>query len=158
MPKKLSDAEWSDIRTRYELGGGIRAIARDYNIPHGTIQNRIKKQNWKQELASKVTDLTNKIDEISHIIKPEQVAIIEEHLHQEIEQRLAINKGLHNIAKGGMTIHNIILKNTYKKVLAGQISEKEAAQILSNQGLKITSIRDISNLETNINDLKVRKQ
>ena len=49
MAKHLSEKIWFEIKTRYQMGDPIRAIARDYNITDGAIHHRIKKEQWDQQ-------------------------------------------------------------------------------------------------------------
>lgn len=85
MAAKLSDQQWLDIRTKYELGNAIRSIAREYDIPHGTIQARIKKESWSQEMASKVSVIQQEISEISQMAKSGQLPIIQAKLTETVD-------------------------------------------------------------------------
>jgi hypothetical protein len=140
MARKLTDQQWLDIRTKYELGDGIRAIAREYDIPHGTIQARIKKESWTQELANKISDVKTKIQEISQVAKNEQLVAIEQKLHQEIDDVMQIMKTVTNLHKGALNLHGLIVKKTIQQTQNGEMTAREASQILANTGMKVDQI------------------
>lgn len=141
MAKRLSDEQWLEIRTKYELGGAIRAIAREFDIPHGTIQARIRKENWVQNLASQVSEIKTKIQEISQVANPAQMVAIE----QEITDAMQIAKSITNLQKGALNLHNIVIKKTIDGVQAGKLGVKEASQVLANTGLKVDQIHKMNN-------------
>lgn len=136
MAKRLSASDWSAIKIQYELGHPIRAIAREFNITHGAIQSKIKKENWEQSLAIKVTDVKEKIKEISQVATSEQMVAIE----QEISDTLQIMKSITNLQKGALNIHNIAIKNTLRKIQSGELSENEALRNVSMSGLSVDKI------------------
>lgn len=42
--RKITNAAWAEIRTAYASGIGLREIARNINIPAGTILARVKRE------------------------------------------------------------------------------------------------------------------
>lgn len=140
MARRLTEEQWSGIRARYKSGDKIRQIARDFDIPHGTIQARIKKENWTQEIASKITDIKQKINEISQVAKIEEMPIIEAKIQQEISEQLALIKSIQNLDKGALNLHGIILKKTISKAMSGEMSEQEASRIAQSMGLSVDKV------------------
>ena len=140
MARKLKTSDWSEIEARYKSGDKIRAIARDFDIPHGTIQARIKKENWTQEIASKITDIKQKINEISQVAKIEEMPIIEAKIQQEVSDQLAIVKSIQNLDKGALNLHGIILKKTISKAMSGEMSEQGASRIAQSMGLSVDKV------------------
>jgi hypothetical protein len=44
--KRIPESTWAEIRTAYASGIGLREIARNMNIPAGTILARAKREGW----------------------------------------------------------------------------------------------------------------
>jgi very-short-patch-repair endonuclease len=57
MARRLSDEKWLEIKTRYQLGHVIRAIARDYDITDGAIRARAKSESWIKLSSDKIEDI-----------------------------------------------------------------------------------------------------
>ena len=140
MSKKLNNKEWSEIEARYKSGDKIREIARDFDIPHGTIQARIKRDGWTQEIATKLTEIQEKITEISQVAKNEDLAIIEAKIHESAANQFAIISSIQNLDKGALSLHNIILKNTISKTKTGEMNEREASGIVAQMGLSVDKV------------------
>ena len=155
--KKLTDEQWNEIKTRYNLGEGARAISRDYGIPHGTIQIRAKKGGWTTEIANEVAGIKESLNSISQMANLEQHHLIENYLKDMINHNLEVARTLLAIDKGGLNLHGVLLKRTIDKVRANQITEKEASVIMSNLGLGIdkiagrAGIKDGTNSTVNVN-------
>ena len=46
--KRVPESIWSEIRTAYASGIGLREIARNMNIPAGTVLARAKREGWSR--------------------------------------------------------------------------------------------------------------
>jgi len=130
------------------MGDAIRAIAREYGIQHGTIQARIKKENWTQEIATKVTNIKKNIEEISQLAKDAEMPIIEQRLHAEINEKLAIMKSLHELAKDGLSFSGQVMKKAKQEHASGAISSREASGIINQLGLSPSNIAKIAGIDT----------
>lgn len=140
MAKKLNEQQWTDIKSRYQLGDPIRAIARDYDIPDSTIHAKKNKENWNQNLSAQVSELKNKITEIEHSVEPAQIPLITQRIEADISEHLAIIKSIQNLDKGALSLHNIILKNTISKTKTGEMNEREASGIVAQMGLSVDKV------------------
>ena len=49
---KISADIWEQIRTAYASGIGLREIARNMNIPEGTVLARAKREGWTREIQN----------------------------------------------------------------------------------------------------------
>jgi hypothetical protein len=49
---KISSDIWEQIRTAYASGIGLREIARNMNIPEGTVLARAQREGWTQQIQS----------------------------------------------------------------------------------------------------------
>ena len=52
MRRTISNATWAEIRTAYASGIGLREIARNMNIPEGTVLARAKRESWTREIQN----------------------------------------------------------------------------------------------------------
>jgi hypothetical protein len=50
--RTITNATWAEIRTAYASGIGLREIARNMNIPEGTVLARAKREGWTREIQS----------------------------------------------------------------------------------------------------------
>ena len=91
MARKLSDEQWLEIRTKYQLGGAIRALARDFDIPESTIRAKVKSENWTQELRTQVTDIKNKGAKIAQDYAPAQLPLIQQELSAAVRLMNQLN-------------------------------------------------------------------
>jgi hypothetical protein len=48
----ITNATWAEIRTAIASGIGLREIARNMNIPEGTVLARAKREGWTQQIQS----------------------------------------------------------------------------------------------------------
>jgi hypothetical protein len=48
----MTNETWAEIRTAYASGIGLREIARNMNIPEGTVLARAKREGWTQRIQS----------------------------------------------------------------------------------------------------------
>ena len=47
--KRIPESTWAEIRTAYGSGIGLREIARNMNIPEGTVLARAKREAWSRQ-------------------------------------------------------------------------------------------------------------
>jgi len=52
MRNKISPEDWNQIKTAYASGLGLREIARNMNIPQGTVLARAKRGGWTQQIQA----------------------------------------------------------------------------------------------------------
>jgi hypothetical protein len=50
--RTISNATWSEIRTAYASGIGLREIARNMGIPEGTVLARAKRESWTRDIQN----------------------------------------------------------------------------------------------------------
>ena len=48
----ITKSTWAEIRTAYASGIGLREIARNLNVPEGTVLARAKREGWTQQIAA----------------------------------------------------------------------------------------------------------
>jgi hypothetical protein len=48
----VSSERWEQIKTAYASGIGLREVARNMNIPEGTVLARAKREGWTQQIQS----------------------------------------------------------------------------------------------------------
>ena len=51
MKCRLSRAEWDQMKVSYAGGAGLRELARNADIPEGTVLARAKREAWTQQIA-----------------------------------------------------------------------------------------------------------
>src|SRR5438093_6988505 len=47
--KRIPESTWAEIRTAYASGISLREIARNMNIPEGTVWARAKREGWSRQ-------------------------------------------------------------------------------------------------------------
>ncbi len=52
MKGRISAAVWEQIKTAYASGLGLREIARNMNVPEGTVLAHAKRKGWTQQIQS----------------------------------------------------------------------------------------------------------
>jgi len=145
MAKRLSEEQWLEIKTKYQMGVSNNSIAMDFGIPESTIRARAKRENWTQKLRSQVTDIKSKITEIANECEPSQIPIVKQVIDQEITDAMQIAKSITNLQKGALNLHNVVIKRTIDGVNSGKLGVKEASQVLANTGLKVDQIHRMNN-------------
>jgi hypothetical protein len=50
--RTIPNATWAEIRTAYVSGIGLREIARNIDIPEGTVLARAKREGWTREIQN----------------------------------------------------------------------------------------------------------
>jgi hypothetical protein len=71
---RISADVWEQVKTAYASGIGLREIARNMNIPEGTILSRAKREDWTRKIQS-VKALAKREDSAPAVSPPEAVAI-----------------------------------------------------------------------------------
>jgi IS30 family transposase len=52
MSVHLPNGTWQQIKAGYAAGIGLREIAREMNVPEGTVLARAKRERWTQQIAA----------------------------------------------------------------------------------------------------------
>src|SRR5438093_6091979 len=52
MRRHIVKSTWTEIRTAYASGIGLRELARNMNIPEGTVLARAKREGWTREIQN----------------------------------------------------------------------------------------------------------
>ena len=52
MRRKITNQTWEQVKTAYASGLGLREIARNMNIPEGTVLARAKREGWTRQIQS----------------------------------------------------------------------------------------------------------
>jgi hypothetical protein len=50
--RTIAKSTWAEIRTAYASGIGLREIARNMNLPEGTVLARAKREGWTRQIDS----------------------------------------------------------------------------------------------------------
>jgi len=68
MRRKIAADIWEQIETAYASGIGLREIARNMNIPEGTVLSRAKREGWTRGIQS--AKALAKREHASHVVTP----------------------------------------------------------------------------------------
>jgi DNA invertase Pin-like site-specific DNA recombinase len=52
MRRKITNEMWEQIKTAYASGIGLREIARNMDIPEGTVLARANREGWTREIQN----------------------------------------------------------------------------------------------------------
>jgi restriction endonuclease Mrr len=52
MRRKIPTETWEQVKTAFAAGVGLREIARNMNIPEGTVLARAKREGWTREIQN----------------------------------------------------------------------------------------------------------
>ena len=74
MRLTIAKSTWAEIRTAYASGIGLREIARNMNIPEGTVLARAKREGWTREIQN-AKALVKREDSAPAVTATEAVAI-----------------------------------------------------------------------------------
>jgi hypothetical protein len=144
MAKRPSADTWLRIKTKYEFGDPVRAIAREFGIADTSIRQRAIKENWSKKTSEQVADIKSKIRENSQVIlaetSQEQLPYVEDRLKQEIDDCWQITKTITNLDKGALNLAGMILKKTIHQTQSGEITPREASQVLSGTGMRVDQV------------------
>ena len=70
--KRIPESIWAEIRTAYASGIGLREIARNMDIPAGTVLARAKREGWSQQRDNAKT--LAKRDDAANVVTPFEAA------------------------------------------------------------------------------------
>ena|SRR6476620_2744193 len=72
--RRISKETWEQIKTAYASGIGLRELARNMELPEGTVLARAKREGWTQQIeAAKLTERPQLAREIA---KPRAISAI----------------------------------------------------------------------------------
>lgn len=74
MSHRLSPETWQQIKTAYAAGIGLREIARNMQIPEGTVLARAKREGWTQQIAT--AKVAQRPDLARELAKPDAISAI----------------------------------------------------------------------------------
>jgi len=90
--RTITTSTWAEIRTACASGIGLREIARNMNIPAGTILSRAKREGWTQEIQN-AKALAKREDEASSVTTVEAAAMsIQKRGERHIERMEAVSE------------------------------------------------------------------
>ncbi len=72
VKRVITKATWAEIRTAYASGIGLREIARNMDIPAGTVLARAKREGWSQQRDN--AKALAKRDDAAKVITPFEAA------------------------------------------------------------------------------------
>jgi hypothetical protein len=104
MARHLSKQTWETIRTRFDLGDPLLQIANDLDISEGTIRHRIKRDNWVPKLRTQVTDIKEKIADITKNIANSQIPMVQHRLDQITN--LSLHQKINNYIERGVDLNH----------------------------------------------------
>jgi len=74
VKRVITKATWAEIRTAYASGIGLREIARNMDIPEGTVLARAKRENWTREIQT-AKAIAKREDAVPAVTVAEAVAV-----------------------------------------------------------------------------------
>ena len=74
MRRKITNEIWQQVKTAFASGIGLREIARNMNIPEGTVLARAKREGWTQQIQS-AKALAKREDAVLAVSPVEAVAL-----------------------------------------------------------------------------------
>ena len=92
MKRFITNATWAEIRTAYASGIGLREIARNVNIPEGTVLARAKREGWTREIQKATKEGTIRVLDMVFIIKDKNGNLVDgefEDQSNELKKMLA---------------------------------------------------------------------
>jgi hypothetical protein len=88
MRRKITNETWEQIKTAHASGIGLREIARNMNIPEGTVLARAKREGWTKGVES-AKALAKREDSSLAITPTEAVAITMQQRGERYVERMA---------------------------------------------------------------------
>src|SRR6266496_4622324 len=85
---RISSERWEQVKTAYASGIGLREIARNMNIPEGTVLARAKREGWTREIES-AKALAKREDSAPTVRTMEAVAITMQQRGERHVERMA---------------------------------------------------------------------
>lgn len=151
--KKLTDQQWSEIRKKWVLdNGSIRGLAKEYGVTHSTIQSRVEKENWAQDIKC-IDNIKNNTSQLMNNLTPKYANPILRHVLDEVEHITKLQFKIAEIDEKTLSLINNVLAVTSQKVTTGDLGVKESAQILSLLEMtpeKISTRNGLSKAKQNI--------
>src|SRR5206468_723985 len=111
--KRIPESTWAEIRTAYASGIGLREIARNMNIPEGTILSRAKREGWTREIQN--AKALAKGEDASPAVTPVQAvaASIQQRGERHIERMAGVSeRGVDHIE----TMHGPEILNSVDRI------------------------------------------
>lgn len=118
--KKISPDIWAEMKTAYQMGEGLRAIARRFNYDAANLSRRLKKEGvvqgqLKEVIEQKITtaiDSAKVIDEpIQQITTPQQHKVVSKILNKKLERLTVANE----IAELALNLNQNLLTEVYNR-------------------------------------------
>lgn len=141
VTKRLTEEQYAEMRTRYQMGDAIREIARDFNYDSGNLTRRFKKdgviQGELQHLINKkaiaaAEDLKTITADIQQITSPLQQPLIQDKLNQRAAQWLGIVENTTDIA---LKLNRDTLIKVSDRSKDGKYEPEQTAAILRALGM-----------------------
>ena len=87
---RISADVWQQVKTAYASGIGLREIARNMNIPEGTVLARAKREGWSKQVND--TKALAKREDTSRAVTPMQAVAVS--MHERGERHVGRVAGL----------------------------------------------------------------
>lgn len=164
--KIITSEIWAEIRTRYQMGDGIREIARSFNIDPSNLQRRLKKEGvvsgelskvvieHEREVLKKMAEIPEKVQQLT---TPQQQPFVQQVFDKKKEQLSVVN----DITDIALKLHKNLLiqvNNLANPANKNGYKPHEAASVLRSLGMSYdTLLKQMGinpDLETNGNTAK----
>ncbi len=144
----LTNQEWEEIAVLYKLGEkSIREIAAQFGITHGAIQKRAKREKWQRGvIKTMVNEVAKTSSQIHHFINENEAKIVSRIIRDKAE----LSNLTTEIVSDAIQLQQSIVKGTLNKLQNGLIDELQASKVLQSLGLTFESIRELFNLDGNV--------
>jgi len=159
---KLPEQKWLEIRTKYEMGKAVRALAREYGITHSAIQNRIKTAGWQVNKSNEIKEIRENVQKISQMATKESASIVIKEINQIVNENFDIVQEIKNLDNLALRVNSKLLKRAEELTDMGVGGAVDAQKIVSGLGLNVNSIADRAginkkegtqvNVNTQVND------
>lgn len=103
MARRLSDKTWVEIKTKYQLGYGLRELAGIFDLSPSTIHSRKEKEGWTQEANAKVIELKQNIAAIEQVFEKEQLPFVQ----TEINEMLDLQRQVNSIVRRAVKVNEL---------------------------------------------------
>ena len=87
MRRQISNDTWEQIKTAYASGIGLRELARNMDIPSGTVLARAKRERWTQQIQTAKTQV--RVAQSNAITPMQSAAITMQERGQRYAERMA---------------------------------------------------------------------
>lgn len=89
---RLTDKQWTEIKTRFQLGESVNSIAMDYSVPESTIRARKTKEGWTQGNKDETNLIKESLTDIFNTDMDKLKLINEIYKNKLLLERPTINK------------------------------------------------------------------